>query len=58
MFQLSWTRNRGENNLEDFFTIHETQAEAEKHLEKVWADCHCWSICKILKASEPHWVEP
>ena len=60
MFQLSWSINHGNNNIEDFFTIHDDLPSAKKDCEKLNSETvlHCWSISKIIAASEPHWVDP
>ena len=59
MFQLSWSINHGNNNIEDFFTIHDDLLAAKKDCENInsEANLHCWSISKIIDGSEPHWID-
>ena len=58
---LAWTLNRGNNDLEDFYSIHDTEAEAREYLDQQLKEdgeiMHMWAISDILSASEPHWME-
>ena len=57
---LAWSINHGDNNIEDFFTLHSTQADAQEALQQVQeqeSDLYCWAITDVLDASEPHWTE-
>ena len=57
---LAWTLNRGENDLEDFYSIHNDMTEAREYLDQQFKEdgeiMHMWAISDILDASEPHWV--
>ena len=57
---LAWTLNHGENNMEDFYVVHETQAEADEHLRELRLtenNLFLYAIADITVASEPHWME-
>lgn len=57
---LAWSINHGDNNIEDFFTLHSTAADAQEALQQVQEqenDLYCWAITDVLDASEPHWTE-
>ena len=57
---LSWTLNRGGNDLEDFYSLHSDMAEAREYLDQQIKEdgeiMHMWAISEVLDASEPHWV--
>jgi hypothetical protein len=60
MFLLAWTINHGQNRLEDFFTLH----ESEKHANANYRDLirgqdklHCAAVSKITEATEPQWID-
>jgi len=57
---LAWTLNRGEDDLEDFYSIHNDMTEAREYLDQQLKEdgeiMHMWAISEIMDASEPHWV--
>lgn len=59
MWICAWTLTMGGNEFEDFWSVHETEAEAEAyyllHLKE--DNLHCASVAKITQGTEPHWVE-
>lgn len=59
MWIFAWTINHGQNALEDFFTIHSSEAAAVaaygEALKK--PDLHCAAVANITAATEPHWTE-
>jgi len=60
MYILAWTLNHGQNDIEDFFTLHENLKLAQDeydHLCKTEELLHCAAISKIVRATEPHWEE-
>lgn len=57
---LSWTINYGNNDLRDYFTLHDTEQHAKAYADTLIANAdnlHCWAISKVTQASEPHWTE-
>lgn len=57
---VSWAINHGNNNIEDFWMIHSTEAEARQQLETLIAtedNLWCWAISRPVEVSEPHWLE-
>jgi hypothetical protein len=51
--------NYGDNDLRDSFTIHESEAEAQKTYDLLLAmgNTHCAAIAPIHKATEPYWQD-
>lgn len=57
MWICAWTLNEGGNVLPDFWTVHETKADAVKEYDRVLKldNLHCACIAPIARATEPHW---
>jgi hypothetical protein len=59
MWICAYTINHGDNRLTDFWTVHETEAEAIAAYRATFGmdNLHCAAVAKISEATEPHWVE-
>jgi hypothetical protein len=59
MWLCVWVTNYGDNDLRDSFTIHESEAEAQKAYDLLMPmeNLHCAAIAPIHKATEPHWQD-
>jgi len=64
MYIMSYTINYGENDLRDFYTLHDTLGEARKAYDaelnkdrEGMQTVHCGAVSKVVLATEPHWVE-
>ena len=60
MYITCWTVNNGNNNMEDFFTLHESEGEAMTQYQvlcETVEDLHCAAVSKVTYATEPHWME-
>jgi len=59
MYLCSWTINHGHNELQDFAIIMDDVAEVNAWTAEIQTvdDVYCWAACRILEASEPHWIE-
>jgi len=68
MYTVCWTINKGNNDLEDFFTLHESEGEAMAQYQVLCETVedlhgrqqnylHCAAVSKVKYATEPHWVD-
>ncbi len=57
MWLCAWTTNHGGNDLRDFWTVHESEAEAVGHYEKLrdLDNLHCAAVAPIRTGTDPHW---
>lgn len=57
MYLCAWTINHGENIFTDHYELLNNIEAMNKWKKGIHQVAHCWSVSKILDASEPHWVE-
>lgn len=58
MWICATTLNHGNNNLEDRWSIHPSEAEAQAALQFALTqdNLHCAAVARIAHATEPHWT--
>lgn len=57
---VSWSINRGNNDIRDYFTLEPTYKAAREAMDKIIDkedNLHCWAISQPVSVSEPHWME-
>ena len=57
MYLCAWTINHGENIFTDHYELLNNIDAVEKWKIEIYQAAHCWSVSKVLEASEPHWIE-
>ena len=58
MWLLAITYNHGNNDMEDHWSVHQTEQEARDELDEIMATdapVFCWAVCQIKEGSEPHY---
>jgi hypothetical protein len=58
MWLCAWTTNHGDNDLRDFWTVHDSESEAVGNLARVLGldNLHCAAVAPITTGTEPQWV--